>query len=60
MEIIFDNDGTAQLVLHYRCRECGAVVAVPTHLEEHFKENNPACPKCHAENCWELIEEEEE
>lgn len=59
MTIMFGDDGVAQLVLSYRCKECGEVISVIDSLEEDFKEKNPACPKCHAENCWEPVEEHE-
>lgn len=60
MEIMFDDNGTACLVINYRCKECGLVVSVLETEEKGFNEKNPACPECHAKNCWELIEEDEE
>lgn len=58
MELVYDDDGILVDLLKFRCKECGIVLPVLGYDVEKFKEKNPKCPECNAENCWELIEEE--
>ena len=60
MNLVYNDDGILEELLNFRCKECGIILPVLSSEEKKFKEKNPACPECHAKNCWELVEEDEE